>query len=128
LHLDSSALIAIVMGEPGFEGLLAKLRASAPVGLAAPALVETALVLSRRLGGNPEPLLSDLLAALEVQVIAFTREHAKLAADAFLRFGKGRHPASLNFGDCMVYAVAAAAGEPVLYVAGDFARTDLEGA
>ena len=54
--------------------------------------------------------------------------HARLAADAFLRYGKGRHPAGLNFGDCMAYAVAKAEGAPLLFTGGDFARTDVAAA
>ena len=60
------------------------------------------------------------------RVVPFTEPHARLATDAFLRYGKGRHPAGLNFGDCMAYAVAQAEGAPLLFTGGDFARTDVE--
>jgi ribonuclease VapC len=123
--LDSSALIAVIMAEPGGEELLAKIRAAAPAGIGAPAVVETAMVLSRRLGGDPVPLLTELLEELDVEVIPFTHEHSRVAVDAFLRFGKGRHPAALNFGDCLVYAVASIANQPLLYTGDDYARTDL---
>lgn len=126
--LDSSALIAVVMAEPGSEDLLAKIRAAAPVGIGAPTLVEAAMVLSRRLKGDPMPLLVELLREMGVEVIPFTDTHSRVAADAFMRFGKGRHPAALNFGDCLSYAVASIAEQPLLYVGSDYAQTDLPSA
>lgn len=126
--LDSSALVAVVLGEPDSSRLLARMRAAAPLTLGAPALAEALLVLARRVGGDPRPFLAEILTELDVEVIPFTDEHAHIAVDAYLRFGKGRHPAGLNFGDCLTYAVAALAGEPLLYKGHDFARTDLAGA
>lgn len=123
--LDSSVLIAIIMAEPGSEDLLSKVRNTTPVCIAAPSLVETAMVLSRRLAGNPLPLLLELLRELEVEVVPFTAEHTRAAVRAFVTFGKGRHPAALNFGDCLTYAVASVANQPLLSVGNDYARTDL---
>jgi ribonuclease VapC len=88
-------------------------------------LLETAMVLSSRLGKDPRPVLNGLLRKMEVEVIPFTAEHYEVAMDAFERFGKGRHPAALNFGDCLTYAVARLSGLPLLYTGNDFARTDL---
>jgi ribonuclease VapC len=65
------------------------------------------------------------LRQFRAQVILFTEEHFDVAADAFLRYGKGRHPAALNFGDCMSYAVAALSGLPLLFTGNDFAKTDI---
>jgi ribonuclease VapC len=126
--LDSSALVAVFLGEPGAEELLAKMTASPSLGIGAPTLAETLLVLTRRLGGDPTPLLSDLLRDLDATVISFSEEHSRLALQAFLRFGKGRHPAALNFGDCLAYAVAAIADQPLLFVGEDFSQTDLTAA
>lgn len=123
--LDSSVLIAIVMTEPGSKDLLSRIRTTSPVCIGAPTLVETAMVLSRRLAGDPLPLLTELLEELEVEVIPFTAEHSRAAVRAFLNFGKGRHPAALNFGDCLTYSVASVANQPLLYVGNDYARTDL---
>ena len=123
--LDSSALIAVIMSEAGHEKLLAKIRSAAPVGIGAPTVVESAIVLSRRFGRDPFPLLLDLLEEMDVVIIPFTEEHCFAAMRAFLRYGKGRHPAALNFGDCMVYAVASAANQPLLFIGGDFSQTDL---
>ena len=126
--LDSSVLIALIMGEPGSEDLLAKMRAAPPAGIGAPTVVETAAVLSRRLQGDPLPMLNELLRAMDVEVIPFTERHARVAVDAFMRFGKGRHRAALNFGDCLAYAVASIANQPLLYVGDDYAQTDLASA
>jgi len=123
--LDSSVLVAIIMVEPGSEDLLSRIRAATPVCIGAPTLVETAMVLSRRLAGDPLRLLVELLQELEVEVVPFTDEHSRAAVRAFLNFGKGRHPAALNFGDCLTYSVASVANQPLLYVGNDYARTDL---
>ena len=123
--VDSSAVIAIIMAEPGHEKLLAKIRSAAPTAIPSPAMVETAMVLSSRLGGDPIALLTELLTGLDVEIVPFTEEHSFAAMRAFMRFGKGRHPAALNFGDCLVYAIASSLNQPLLYVGRDFSRTDL---
>lgn len=124
--LDSSALVAIILREPGFEALLTKIGSATVVGVGAPTLVETSLVLGARLERDARPLISALADEHAVAVIPFTRAHYKAAATAWLRFGKGRHPAALNFGDCLAYAAAAVAGEPLLCLGDDFPRTDLQ--
>jgi len=124
--LDSSAVIAIVLKEPGYEQLLHKLAESDASGIGAPTLVETTIVLAARLPFDPSTQLQTLLLQSGVQVIPFGEEHAREAACAYERFGKGRHPAALNFGDCLSYAVAKLAGQPLLAAGGDFAATDLE--
>ena len=126
--LDSSALIAVVMAEPGGHELLAKIKAAPVAGVGAPTFVETVMVLTRRLGGDPIPLFSDLLRELNIEVIPFTEEHSRVALGAFLKFGKGRHPAALNFGDCLAYATAVIANQPLLFVGNDFSKTDLASA
>ncbi|HKI06340.1 MAG TPA: type II toxin-antitoxin system VapC family toxin [Thermoanaerobaculia bacterium] len=124
--LDSSAIVAILVEEPGAEELLSKLQATGPVGVGTPTLVESHLVLAGRLQTNPAPYLESFLLALDAVVLPFSDVHWYAAADAFLRFGKGRHPAALNFGDCMAYATAKIAAQPLLCVGNDFPRTDLE--
>jgi len=123
--LDSSALVAIVLAEPGHQRVLDKIKASPRNVIGAPTLVESLIVLSARLGGDPVPALKDLLRALGTEVISFTEDHSYVALKAYLKFGRGRHPAALNFGDCISYAVAALAREPLLYVGNDFLRTDV---
>jgi ribonuclease VapC len=126
--VDSSVLIAIHLKEPGWDVLLDKIAAAPEVIVGAPTLLETAIVLSARLRQDVQPLLMLLLRRLTIRLIPFSEEHYEAAIDAFLRFGKGRHPAGLNFGDCMAYAVAAVSGLPLLYTGGDFARTDIQSA
>jgi len=69
--------------------------------------------------------LNEFLREAEVEVIPFTRDHYDVALDAFARFGRGRHAAGLNFGDCLTYAVARISGMPLLFTGGDFSKTDL---
>ena len=123
--LDSSAIVAIHLREPGHELLIEKIDAAEVVVVGVPTLLETAMVLTERLGQDARPMLSAFLRRLEAEVIPFTEEHLDAAATAFVRFGRGRHPAALNFGDCMAYAVASVAGMPLLFTGEDFGRTDI---
>lgn len=124
--LDSSAVVALVMAEPGHEALLGRIASSAPVGIGAPTLVELTIVCSQRLRLDARGLLSRFLEEANVTVIPFGQVHWAVAVEAWRRFGKGRHPADLNFGDCLAYATARVAGRPLLCTGGDFAQTDLE--
>ena len=126
--VDSSALVAIVLREPGWERVVARLAAEAVRAIGAPTLAETGLVLTARMGGNAHIVLSRLLQEAGLTVIPFTEEHWRAAVDAYGRFGKGRHAAGLNFGDCLTYAVAHLSGQPLLFVGDDFAKTDLPSA
>ena len=124
--VDSSALLAIVFQEPGHETLLARLADADAAAAGTPTLAETGIVLHARLGGAADGMLERMLDELAIQEIPFGEVHWREAVDAFRRFGRGRHAASLNFGDCLTYAAARLAGEPLLFVGDDFARTDLE--
>ena len=124
--VDSSALVAIVRAEPGHEALVERLGSASRPAVGAPTLVETGLVLESRLGPAGRSLLARLLTDTSVSTIPFGAEHARIAVDAFTRFGKGRHPAGLNYGDCMTYATAKVAKEPLLALGADFAATDVE--
>ncbi len=88
--------------------------------------METSIVLSARTGNDSRGILSRFLAEAAITTIPFGDAHWSTAVEAWLRFGKGRHPAALNFGDCLAYATARVAGRPLLCVGNDFARTDLE--
>ena len=123
--VDSSALVAIILAEVGYQDLLVKIKASNQVAVGAPTLVETLMVLAERLRGDPAPALKDLLRAAEAEVIPFTEDHSHAAVAAYLKFGKGRHRAALNFGDCLSYAAASLAKQPLLYVGDEFALTDI---
>ncbi len=118
--LDSSALLAIVFKEPGFEAILDRIAAAPGVAAGVPTLGETGIVLHARLGEASYGLLERLLDELGVQEVPFGELHWREAVDVFRRFGKGRHVAALNFGDCMAYAVASLAGEPLLFLGDEF--------
>jgi ribonuclease VapC len=123
--LDSSAIVAIHLQEPGYERLIEAIDKADVVVVGVPTLLETAMVLTSRLGQDARPLLFAFLRRLEAEVVAFNQEHLDAATAAFLRFGRGRHPAGLNFGDSMSYAIAAVAGMPLLFTGEDFTRTDI---
>src|SRR5579871_4025956 len=122
--LDTSAILAVLLAEAGSERLLEHISESPIVVVGAPTVVEAAIVLSAKLGRDARPLISGFLR--EAEAVPFSREHYEIALDAFLRFGKGRHPAALNFGDCLTYAVVRVAQIPLLCTGNDFTRTDLE--
>lgn len=123
--LDTSAIVAVVMKEPGYEKILEKLL-SASCGIGVPTLTETAIVLSARLRHDARGLLARLLLEGSISVIPFGEAHYGSAVEAWLRYGKGRHRASLNFGDCMTYAIAKLSEQPLLCTGMDFGRTDVE--
>ena len=124
--LDGSALLSLVFREPGHAEMLDAIAAADWIGIGAPTLAETGIVLSARLGDDARPALALLLEGLDLQVVPFEAAHARAARQAFERYGRGRHEAALNFGDCLTYAIAKLSGEPLLFVGDDFARTDLE--
>lgn len=113
------------MRQPGYEPLLERLAEEPHVAIGAPTLAETGIVLAARLGASGRTFLARLLHEAEVTVVPFADDHADVAVEAFMRFGKGRHPAALNFGNCLTYATAKLAGEPLLCLGDDFAQTDL---
>ncbi len=125
MTLDSSALVAVMLAEPGYLELVDRMLAADHLRIGAPTLVETSQVM---LGRRRKPVhveIDGLLQELGVTVVPFGEAEWRLAADAFARFGRGRHEAGLNFGDCLAYASAAAAGDTLLFVGDDFARTDI---
>jgi ribonuclease VapC len=124
--LDSSALVAIFLAEPEGERFSRIIDEAATLGIGAPTLVEAAIVLRTRLGKRAIDTLAQFLRTGDVAVIPFGEEHSAVAMAAFARYGKGRHPAGLNYGDCLAYATAKIAGVPLLAKGDDFARTDLE--
>jgi len=123
--LDTSAIVAIHLREPEHERLIERIDAADVVVVGVPTLLEAAIVLTARLGHDARPMLSAFLRRVEAEVVAFNEEHLDAATSAFIRFGRGRHPAALNFGDCMSYAVASVAGMALLFTGEDFGRTDI---
>lgn len=126
--LDTSAILAVLFKEAGHEALIDKLLVPGRRGVGTPTLAETGLVLTGRLEDDAETLVSGFLQQFEVVPVPFGDRHWRTAVEAFHRFGKGRHPAALNFGDCLSYATAKLADRPLLFVGEDFTKTDLEAA
>jgi len=124
--VDSSSLVAILLGENEADEFGRRIYGARTVALSAANYVETCMVLTSR--GSAEVLdqFDRLLESAGVRVEPVTREDAALARDAFLRFGEGRHPAGLNFGDCFSYALAKRLNEPLLFKGDDFSKTDIQ--
>jgi ribonuclease VapC len=123
--VDTSALIAILAREPGFEILDEAITRAPTCRLSAAGLVETSIVLESRGGADARRFLESLLRRAAVSIEPVTAEQALLAREAYSDYGKGRHPARLNFGDCFSYALAKATGEPLLFTGDDFGKTDV---
>lgn len=123
--VDSSVLLAILFQEEGYKAFLQAIQEAPRAALGAPTLVETAVVFGRRVGFEQTHLVERLVEELGLEVLPFTKEHYREAVRAYARYGKGRHPAGLNLGDCLSYAVARVEGEPLLYKGEDFRKTDL---
>ncbi|MEL4358995.1 MULTISPECIES: type II toxin-antitoxin system VapC family toxin [unclassified Luteococcus] len=126
--IDSSALVSILTGEPTAERLLDAIQQADRLAISAATLVETSIVLEAKQGRDAVDDLHQLLADLDCEVTAFDEEQALLAAQAWRRFGKGRHPAALNLGDCYSYACAKGSRESLLFVGEDFSQTDIRAA
>ena len=129
IAIDSSAIIAILRLEPEADALLRTIATADACFMSAVSALETAMVLAGAAGGSAlwAPL-HELLTKASVEIVPFDGEQARLARDAFIRFGKGRHAAGLNLGDCAAHALAASRKLPLLFKGGDFAKTDLEAA
>lgn len=123
--LDTSAMIAILFREQPWEQLEECIEAASSIAIGAPTLFEAEMVAYGTFGRKGQELVERFLIDRRVRVLPFGGYHWQIATKAFSRYGKGRHPASLNYGDCMSYAVAAAAGQPLLFVGDDFAKTDI---
>lgn len=123
--IDTSAVLAILQNESAAERLAAALEEAPVKRMSAATLVECGLVLQARYGDHGERELDLFVQRAGVEIIPFTEEHAELARRAYRRFGRGRHPAGLNYGDCFSYALARALDEPLLFVGDDFSKTDV---
>lgn len=125
LAVDTSALTAILLGEREAPALLSALSGAANAGLCAANRTELLVVVQTRLGELGVERAKQLLQLEQVQTVALDEALADRAADAYRRFGKGRHPAGLNFGDCFSYALATREQVPLLFKGNDFAITDV---
>jgi ribonuclease VapC len=131
MTLDSSALIAILFAEPGYLDLVDRILQADHARIGAPTLVEASVVFAGRRGtaatgtSGAAGAIEGLLAELAISVVPFAEAEWRSAVEAFRRYGRGRHAAALNFGDCLAYASASVAGDSLLFVGDDFKRTDV---
>ena len=126
--IDSSAILAILFEEPDAERFEDAIADAWPRRMSAVALLEAAMVVEGRGGAGAGDALDALLKRAKIKLEPVTHEHVDVARQAWRRFGKGNHPAALNFGDCFAYALAEVTGEPLLFKGEDFALTDVEAA
>jgi ribonuclease VapC len=125
--IDTSCLMAILLKEEEADVFVQRLVASKPV-IAAPILFELLMVSHGKLGNDGAPQARALLKDLSVDVVEWTSALSDAAFEAFTRFGKGQHPAKLNFGDCISYALAKSLDVPLLFKGDDFSKTDIRAA
>lgn len=124
--IDTSAIVAIVLNEPEAEALERKIVDDPLRFISAATLLELAMVIESRLGEAGAAELDLWLHKAGMQVVEVDAEQADVARRAWRRYGKGRHPAGLNYGDCFSYALAATRGEALLFKGNDFGQTDIE--
>ena len=125
MTLDSSALVAVLFTEPGYLDLVGQILEADHVRVGAPTLVETSLVYMRRLRVQTPTAVEAVVKELGVTVVPFGEAEWRAAVEAFLKFGRGRLKAALDFGDCLAYASAMVAGDTLLFVGNDFRKTDI---
>jgi ribonuclease VapC len=126
--LDTSALAAIFFREPEAARYIQMIHNADRCRISAANFVELSMVIESQIGPEGSRQCDVFLRRAEISIEPVTVEQAQFARQAFLDFGKGRHPAGLNFGDCFAYALAKATGEPLLFKGEDFAKTDIVGA
>jgi ribonuclease VapC len=126
--LDTSAVVALLLEEEAAGPLETALTTAEHIAISAGSKLECSLVLQTRLGAAGIMLLEQMLQQLAVEVVPFDDSQLLFAQEAFRRFGRGRHPARLNFGDCFSYALARQRDEPLLFIGNDFRQTDVTAA
>lgn len=126
LVIDTSALIAILTDEPTSAPLIVAIDSAASRKISAASVVETSLVLLGRYGDAAEALLDRLLQTLQAEIMPVDVVQVAAARDAAARYGRGRHGAALNYGDCFSYALSICTNEPLLFVGDDFSQTDVD--
>lgn len=123
--LDSSSIVSVLFEEEDHGRLVQAMDDADVLAIGGPTLFETGMVAIGAFGLHGRTLVSQFLERWTVVVTPFDDRHWQIAIEAFLRYGKGRHPAALNYGDCMTYATASLADMPLLFVGDDFRRTDI---
>ena len=123
--IDSSALIALLLGQPEAQSFAQKIASHKRRLLSSVNALETAIVIEAKKGTAGGQEYDVLLYTSDIQIIPFTKEHYQAARSAWLIYGKGRHPAGLNIGDCCAYALSKQTGEGLLFKCNDLAQTDV---
>jgi len=123
--IETSAVLAILDAEPEAAAFAEAIERDPVRLVSAASVLEASIMVVARHGDAGARELDLFLLKAQAEVVPVTAEHAALGRDAYVRYGKGRHPAGLNLGDCFAYALARASGEPLLFKGGDFGRTDV---
>jgi ribonuclease VapC len=124
--LDTSVVVAIVLGEPGFETFVNAIATAPICRISAASFVEASIIAESRIGDQGIRQCDSFFRASGISIEPVTEEQALLARQGYSDYGKGRHPAGLNFGDCFSYALAKATGESLLFKGKDFSQTDIQ--
>jgi ribonuclease VapC len=123
---DTSALVAILQNEPERRKFNEAIEAAETRSMSTASFLETSMILESRFGADGVRDLDLFIAKAKISLIPVDEEQAHLARDGFRKYGKGRHPAGLNYGDCFSYALARSRDEPLLFKGEDFSKTDVE--
>ena len=123
--IDSSAIVAILFAQAEADSFAIAIESDPIRLIATPTLLETAIVVQHQLEDDGSRELDLFIHTVGIELVPFGVDHYRVARDAFRRYGKGRHPAGLNYGDCFSYALSQTSGEPLLYKGSDFAKTDV---
>ena len=123
--IDTSAIIAILQDEKGSDRLISLIDKADSLKISAATVVEAGIVMYARYGDAGEVEVDQFLFRLGIKIVPVTEEQAEFARIAYRNYGKGNHPAGLNYGDCFSYALAKSLNEPLLYVGDDFDKSDL---
>jgi len=124
--LDTSALVALLLQEPEAEQIAEILASATELRIAAPNWLESAIVITIRRGDSGYLQFQQMFQRLNIEIVPSDAMNGKIAFQAWRRYGKGRHPAGLNYGDCFAYALARQRSEPLLFKGEDFSMTDIQ--
>jgi ribonuclease VapC len=124
--VDTSALVAILQDEPERRKFNEAIEAAEARSISTASFLETSIILESRFGADGVRDLDLFIAKAQIALISVDEEQAHVARDGFRKYGKGRHPAGLNYGDCFSYALARSRDEPLLFKGQDFLKTDVE--
>ena len=123
--IDTSALVAIFQNEPERRAFNEAIEAAETRSISMASFVETSIIIESRYGPDGMRDFELFISKAKISLVSVDTEQATIARDAFRHYGKGRHPAGLNFGDCFAYALAKALDEPLLFKGDDFTQTDI---